>query len=117
MRLIIDAQLPFRLSQLLKEKGQDVIHTDDLPNKERTSDHEIRKIAQHEKRIVVTKDVDFLDSFYLQNNPERLLIITTGNIKNGKLFELVLNNLERIEELFNEYSLVELNNKEIIGHE
>ncbi|MHB1686337.1 MAG: DUF5615 family PIN-like protein [Ignavibacteriaceae bacterium] len=101
----------------MEKNGQDVIHTDDLPNKERTSDSEIRNIAQQEKRIVITKDVDFLNSFHLQNTPERLLIITTGNIKNRKLFELVLNNLEKIEELFDEYKLVELNNREIIGHE
>lgn len=117
MKFIIDAQLPFRLSQLLKEKGHDVIHTNDLPDKERTNDIEIKKIAQQEKRIVVTKDVDFLNSFYLHNNPARLLVITTGNIKNKKLFELILNNLKRIEELFDECNLVELNNMEIIGHE
>ena len=69
MKLIIDAQMPFRLSQLLKEKGHDVIHTDDLVNKERTSDSEIRNIAQQEKRIVVTKDVDFLNSFYINKSP------------------------------------------------
>ena len=117
MKFIIDAQLPFRLSKLLKEKGHDVIHTDDLPHKEKTSDNEICKASEQENRIVVTKDVDFLNSFYLHNNPKRLLIITTGNIKNVKLFELILNNMEHIEELFNQYNLVELNNNEIIGHE
>ncbi len=39
---------------------------------------------------------------------KRLLIITTGNIKNVRLFELILNNMEHIEELFNQYNLVEL---------
>lgn len=117
MNLIIDAQLPFKLSLLLKENGHDVIHTDDLRNKEKTSDTEIREIAEREKRIIVTKDTDFLNSFYLQNNPRRLLIVTTGNIKNRQLFELVLKNIERIEELFKEYNLVELSNQEVIGHE
>ena len=117
MKLIIDAQLPFRLSQLLKEKGHDVIHTDDLPNKEKTTDKEIRKIAQEENRIVFTKDIDFLNSFHLHNIPEKLLIVTTGNIKNKKLFDLFLNNIVRIEELFAQCNLVELNNTEIIGHE
>lgn len=117
MKFIIDAQLPFTLSKLLKDKGHDVIHTDDLPNKERTSDNEIRQTAQQENRIVITKDLDFLISFYVYNDPARLLLITTGNIKNEKLFDMIRNNLERIEELFTQCNLVELNNTEIIGHE
>ncbi len=116
MKFIIDAQLPFRLSKLLKERGHDVIHTDNLPDKEKTTDKEIRKIARQEDRIVITKDTDFLNSFYLNKNPKRLLIVTTGNINNKNLFNILSNNLNRIEELFNECDLVELNNTEIIGH-
>ncbi len=117
MKFIIDAQLPFQLSKLLREKGYDVIHTDDLPNKEKSTDNEIRNVAQKEDRIIFTKDIDFLNSFYLNNNPKRLLIVTTGNIKNRQLFDLVLKNMNRIEEFFDECNLVELNNKEVIGHE
>ena len=117
MKFIIDAQLLYKLSLLVKEKGHDVIHTDNLPRKEKTTDKEIRDIAQQEKRIVTTKDTDFLNSFYLQKNPQRLLIITTGNITNNKLCDLILANIEKIEELFNDCNLVELNNQEIIGHE
>ncbi len=116
VKFIIDAQLPFRLSKLLKERGHDVIHTDNLPDKEKTTDKEIRKIARQEDRIVITKDTDFLNSFYLNKNPKRLLIVTTGNINNKNLFNILSNNLNRIEELFNECDLVELNNTEIIGH-
>ncbi len=96
MKMIIDAQLPFQLTYLLRQQGCEVIHTDDLPNKERTSDDEIRNRARQEGRIVVSKDLDFLNSYYLKNDPERLLIITTGNIKNKILFKLILDNLKRI---------------------
>ena len=105
------------MSQLLKQKGNDVIHTDDLKNKERTTDEEIRNISRKEKRIVVSKDLDFLNSFYLNGEPEKLLIVTTGNIKNKKLFQLFIDNIDMIEELFSEHNLVELSNYEIIGHE
>lgn len=80
MKLIIDAQMPFRLSQLLKQKGYDVIHTDDLQNKERTTDDEIRNIARKENRIVVSKDLDFLNSYYLKGEPKKLIVITTIKI-------------------------------------
>jgi len=117
MKFIIDAQLPFALSKYLEQKGFDVIHTDDLPNKEFTTDNEIREISVKENRIVITKDSDFLDSFYVNSVPPKLLLISTGNIKNKTLIRLFDSNMEKIAELFITYSFVELDNFEILGHE
>jgi predicted nuclease of predicted toxin-antitoxin system len=38
---------------------------------------------------VVTKDADFRNSHLLSGSPRRLLIVTTGNITNDALLELV----------------------------
>ena len=48
IKFIVDAQLPYSLALMLKTKGFDVVHTDDLPNKERTTDNEIRIVAKEE---------------------------------------------------------------------
>jgi predicted nuclease of predicted toxin-antitoxin system len=117
MRFIIDAQLPFALSKYLLDKGFDVIHTDDLPNKEFTTDNEIRDVSIQQKRIVITKDSDFLDSFYVKGIPPKLLLVSPGNIKNRALIELFDSNIDKIVELFADYSFVELDNFDIIGHE
>jgi len=117
MRFIIDAQLPFALSKYLGQKGFDVLHTDDLPNKEYTTDNEIREISVNQNRIVITKDADFLDSFYVNAIPSKLLLVSTGNIKNKALIRLFDLNMEKIIELFATYSFVELDNFEILGHE
>jgi len=117
MKFIIDAQLPFALSKHLKNKGFDIVHTDDLPNKEYTTDNEIREISVKEQRIVITKDSDFLDSFFVKGIPPKLLLVSTGNIRNKALFDLFDSNIIKISELFKDYSFVELNNDEIIGHE
>ncbi len=117
MKFIVDAQLPFVLANFLKKKGYDVIHTDDLPLKERTSDNEIRRISVGENRIVITKDSGFLDSFYIKNIPPKLLLISTGNIKNSILLDLFEKNFQKIIELFEDYSFLEMDNIEIIAHE
>ncbi len=117
MKFIIDAQLPFALSKYLLNKGFDVIHTDDLPNKEFTSDNEIRDISVKQNRIVITKDSDFLDSFYVKGIPPKLLLVSTGNINNNDLIGLFNLNIGKIVELFVDYSFVELDNSDIIGHE
>lgn len=117
MKFFVDAQLPYQLCILLSGRGHDTIHTDDLPSKERTADSVIRTIVQKEKRILITKDSDFENSFFLQHSPKKLLIITTGNIKNKALYALIINNIEQIVKMFKTYDLVELDNYGIIGHE
>jgi predicted nuclease of predicted toxin-antitoxin system len=45
MKFIIDAQLPKEIAWIFKNRGFDAIHTDDLPDKERTTDNQIREIS------------------------------------------------------------------------
>lgn len=117
MKFLVDAQLPYRLANYIKKYTFDVIHTDDMPNRERTKDSEIRKLADKEKRIVITKDLDFFDSYILIGSPIKLLWISTGNIKNKDLIKLFEKNFEEIIRLFSCYNLIELSNEAIIGYE
>lgn len=117
MRFLIDANLPFKLALFLKEKGYDIIHTDDLPDKERTTDKEIRIISIEQKRIIITKDSDFLDSHLIHGIPQKLLLISTGNIVNADLLLLFETHFDTIAPMFDTYNLLELNSDRIIGHE
>jgi len=114
MKFLVDAQLPYGIALFLRNKGFDALHTNDLPNKEYTTDSEIRTISVSENRIVITKDYDFVDSFILNKVPEKLLIVTTGNIKNKQLFSLWRNNLDLIVFLFETHNLVELSSDDVI---
>ena len=117
MKFLVDANLPFRLALNLRNKGFDVLHTDNLPNKEETSDKEIRDLSVEQDRIVISKDSDFLDSHLIVGIPKKFLYISTGNIINRDLILLVEQNLPQIIQLFNEYDLIELDNVELILHE
>lgn len=99
----------------MKDNGFDAIHTDDMPNRERTTDKEILNISELEHRIIITKDKDFLDSHILLNKPEKLVLITSGNIKNKDFFVLFRNNFKSITELLSKHSLIELNSFDITG--
>jgi predicted nuclease of predicted toxin-antitoxin system len=115
MKFIVDAQLPYGISLFLKNKGFDAIHTNDLPDKERTTDSQIMSIAMKENRIVITKDYDFIVSHIIRKIPEKLLIVTTGNIKNRQMFDLWRQNWELIINLFKTCNLVELSNNDVMG--
>ena len=115
MKFIVDAQLPYGIALFLRDKGFDALHTNDFPDKEYTTDSQIRSISVAENRIVITKDYDFVDSFILNKIPKKLLLVTTGNIKNKQLFSLWKNNLELIIFLFETHDLVELSHDDIIA--
>ncbi len=102
---------------MLKERGFDVIHTNDLPNKERTGDNEIRSLAKKEDRIVITKDKDFFESYILSQSPRRLLLISTGNIINKILYVLFEKNLELILKYLESYNFLELTNDQLYAHD
>ena len=62
----MDAQLPRRLAVFLASEGHDAVHTLDLPLGNTTPDSEINEISVSERRVVITKDADFVESFLLQ---------------------------------------------------
>ncbi len=112
-----DAQLPFELNEILKELNCESVHVKSLLNKDESTDSEIRTIADAQGRIVITKDFDFYYSHAGINSPRKLLIITTGNIKNSTLFELFRTNFQNIRIAFKSFSMVEMSNDEVIGIE
>ncbi len=116
MKFLVDAQLPRRLAHRLRAAGHDVVHTLDLPNGNRTSDTEIITTAQRESRIVVTKDADFVNSFTLSRQPEKLLLISTGNVTNTGLEALILPYLPAIVTALTTHDFVEITRTALIVH-
>ena len=116
MKFLIDAQLPVRLKLWLIDNGYDALHTDDLPHRNLTHDIEIADIAEAQNRIVISKDGDFLKLKILQGKPQKLLLITTGNIRNQDLLKLFERNFAVGLKLFDSYNTVEINNSFIVGH-
>ena len=117
MKFLVDAQLPRRLCHQLRGCSHDAVHTLDLPLGNRTSDAGIIQIADTEGRIVVTKDDDFVQSFLLKNQPQRLLLITTGNIGNAELSQLTGAALPAVVEAFETARYVEISHHSMIVHE
>ncbi len=66
--------------------------------------------------LVVTKDADFVVSFVLTHQPEKLLLISTGNISNADLETLLLPNVAAIVTAFAVSDLVELTRTALIIH-
>ena len=117
MKFLVDAQLPVRLAKFLQSKGYDTLHTRDLPEQNGTSDSAINDISIEQGRVVITKDADFVDSFFTVQKPSKLLLISTGNIRNSELEEIFQNNLSALVDLLENNDYVEINREEIIVHQ
>ncbi|MDH5720567.1 MAG: DUF5615 family PIN-like protein [Spirochaetia bacterium] len=75
MKFLIDAQIPKDISDFLKEKGYDSIHTSELTLGNKTDDSEISFISIRQKRVLISKDSDFYYSFILKNEPYKLVLV------------------------------------------
>ncbi len=117
MKFLIDAQLPERLKSWIANQGHDVIHTNDLPEKHLTKDIEIVKRAVEENRIVVSKDSDFYKYYLVNGIPEKILMLTMGNLRNKELLELFELNFPTIIRYFEDgVQVVEFDNNSISAY-
>jgi predicted nuclease of predicted toxin-antitoxin system len=108
MNFLVDAQLPKRMTTWLVAAGCDALHTLDLPDGNRTTDEEINNLADRDERVVVTKDTHFVDSHVLRGRPEKLHLISTGNISNRDLGALIVPLLADIAQQFQAHAFLEL---------
>jgi predicted nuclease of predicted toxin-antitoxin system len=116
VKFLIDAQLPRRNAREREAAGHDARPTLDLSSGNRTPDGEICAIAVREERIVMTKDRDFVVSFWLRRMPPKLLLLSTGNISNDALSHLHAANLTPLETALGQHDFVELGATTIILH-
>jgi predicted nuclease of predicted toxin-antitoxin system len=116
VKFLVDAQLPLRLARFLSVSGHDVVHSSELPDGNRTSDGVLSRQADADGRVMVTKDRDFEVSHLLHGVPAQLLLITTGNISNNALLDLIRTHLGAIEAAFAESSYIELSSVALVVH-
>jgi predicted nuclease of predicted toxin-antitoxin system len=116
MKFLIDAQLPRRLAHQLRVAGFEATHTLDLPQGNRTTDQELITFSITENWVVITKDADFVESFLLKHEPEKLLLVSSGNIGNVELLRLFQLNIDQLVEAFETFDFIEVNRTSMICH-
>ncbi len=116
MNFLINANLPRRLVYLFREHGHHALHTLDLPAANATDDMAILQYSAEENFVIITKDSDFITSFWLNNRPNKLLLMSTGNISNKELEALLTANFEQIITDLTKNRFVELSRSHVIVH-
>jgi predicted nuclease of predicted toxin-antitoxin system len=94
--------------------GCNALHTLDPPDKNRSTDQEILDLADQQQRAIITKDADFVDSHLLYSRPAKLLLISTGNIRNRDLEALMTPLIPDIIREFQTQSFLELDRSGLV---
>lgn len=116
MKFLVDAHLPRRLAHQIRACGHEAVHTLDLPNGNRTPGAELGELSVRDHAIVVTKDVDFVNTFTVQRVPYKLLLVSTGNIKSVALEGLFTQHMPEITVALASHEFIELTRTMLIIH-
>ncbi len=84
-----------------------------MPLRTRSSTH----FPSSKSELSLPKDSDFVDSFLTVQQPYKLLLVTTGNIKNSELETLFAANLSLIVDLLSQNNYIELSRDSVIVHQ
>ena len=88
MKFLLDVHIPVALKFFLVWKGFEAIHVKDILNGVHTKDKEISKFADANDMVLITKDNDFKNSFFVHKIPKKIIRITLGNCSNEALLSL-----------------------------
>ena len=117
MKFIVDEQLPRKLVSKLIYRGYEAIHADDIPHIDgKLSDLVICKFADSNDYVVISKDEDFWQRYLLMKEPNKLIYVTTGNIRNMDLLILFEKNLNILVQNIALCNVIEINRLEMIIH-
>jgi predicted nuclease of predicted toxin-antitoxin system len=100
MKLLLDANISWRLSLKLKSYFEDCIHVDYTNLLQPARDIEIWNYAKTNDFVIVTNDSDFINFVILHGFPPKIILFRTGNQSNSYLENLIVNNKQAFEDFF-----------------
>lgn len=90
MKLLLDANISWRLAHKLKMHFEDCFHVDDIGMTIPARDAEIWNYALSNNCIIVTNDNDFLNLAEIKGFPPKVVMLRTGNQSNNFIEELLI---------------------------
>ena len=95
MNLLFDANVSFRILELLKSHFSSAAHASQH-NLNSATDINIWNFAQKNNFCIVTKDSDFNDLAIARRAPPKIIWLKVGNLKTGLLAEFILSHASKI---------------------
>lgn len=109
MRFLCDVHISYKVQKFLSAQGHIAFHVNEMQNKWLTKDRDVCRFADEEDCIVITKDADFVDFYFIKQSPKKLIKINLGNIATSELLLLLAELLPQLQKILHrERFLVEV---------
>jgi predicted nuclease of predicted toxin-antitoxin system len=109
MKLLLDANLPYKLTNILSPIFGECFHVDNIGLNVPAKDTEIWSYALENNCIIVSKDNDFIELLEQRGFPPKIVLLKIGNSNNKILAEALIKAKEAIFNLATEdYGLLEV---------
>jgi len=110
MKLLLDANISWRLSSFFEKNFGECIHVNKTDLQLPAKDQEIWQYAKKHGYTIVTQDTDFLNFLEMKGYPPKVVLIKTGNINRKQMELIILQAKPSIVELYinDEYGLLEI---------
>ena len=109
MKLLLDANLSWRLAAGLTGHFGECIHVNKTTLPKPAKDTEIWNYAAANGYTIVTQDADFLNLFETRGFPPKIILLRVGNMSRGEAGEILVQSKSAIEDLAkDDYGLLEI---------
>jgi predicted nuclease of predicted toxin-antitoxin system len=109
MKLLLDANISWRLSSALSEHFGECVHVNKTELPKPAKDTEIWNYAAANGYTIITQDSDFLHFFETKGSPPKVILLRVGNIDRKTTEKILLQAKSSILDLENgDYGLLEI---------
>ena len=111
MKLLLDANISWRLTSILKEHFGECLHADDIQELEfPAKDLKIWQYAKDNGYTIITCDNDFNNLNTLKGFPPKIVLLRTGNCRRKFMTDLLIQSKQIIQEFLKseKYGLLEI---------
>jgi predicted nuclease of predicted toxin-antitoxin system len=106
MKFLCDVHISYKIVNFLFKSGYEAIHVNQILDRWNTKDKDICEYADGNDLIVITKDYDFRDSYFINGSPKKLIKINLGNISTIELIKSLSQVMIAAERLYNTHSFM-----------
>ena len=104
MKILLDANLSWRLIKKLSPYFDEVLHSSNLPYNQPIKDLEIWDFTKKEKFNSITQDDDFEKILFLKGAPPKIIFLKTFNSNTQTLADILISNIDNIKTFHNSNS-------------
>ena len=109
MKLLLDANISWRLTNLLAGQFGECLHINNTNLPIPAKDTEIWNYAAMNGYIIITQDVDFLNLFETRGYPPKIVLLRKGNISRKETGDILVQAKSTIKDLeTHDYGLLEI---------